>query len=193
MKEYARLKIEGKGNIENWRLRLIPKNGKILDAGCAGGALSRFIEKKRYYGIDINPYLIKECQSRGLKIKKGSITKIPFGSNIFSGIYCSHVIEHLGVRDQQKAMNEFFRVLKKKGKIVLFAPTPYNWYFFDDPTHERPLTHGSLSIIAKNAGFTQVKTFYTKVRFLPEFIQRYLRVIPLPFLFWEVGIVATKP
>ena len=44
---------------------------------------------------------------------KGDICNLPFNDNQFDYILCNHVLEH--VYDDQMAMNEIFRVLKKGG------------------------------------------------------------------------------
>ena len=48
------------------------------------------------------------------------ITDIPYPDETFDVIYCSHVLEH--VLDDQTAMREFHRVLKKSGWAVLQVP-----------------------------------------------------------------------
>jgi len=192
MKEYARIKIEAQAPFPEWKIKMLPEKGLILDIGCSSGDLSKSTGAARYRGIDINDEFIKYCKSKGLQVKKGSITKIPSANDLFSGVFCSHVLEHVGMEAQQTAFHEFYRVLKKGGKLILFAPTPFHWYFWDDPTHVRPLTHYALEIMAKNAGFTKVRTFYSSAKWLPARLQNYLRIIPMPFVFWEVGIVAEK-
>lgn len=194
MKEYARFKIaSATKDYPRWRAKWLPEDGLILDAGCGPGALSHLVGEERYHGIDANDDFVDHCVQRNLKVRKGSVTGIPYPADMFAGVFCSHVIEHLYAEEQQAAMDEFFRVLEPEGTLTLYAPTPYSWYFWDDPTHIRPLTHGSLEIIAKNSGFKVLSADYSGARFLPKWIQRYFRVLPLPFLFWEVCIVCRKP
>ena len=42
---------------------------------------------------------------------KADICKLPFENNIYDLVFCNHVLEH--VPDDQKAMSELYRVLKK--------------------------------------------------------------------------------
>lgn len=51
---------------------------------------------------------------------KMDITEISYPDETFDVIYCSHVLEH--VVDDQKAMREFFRVLKNDGWAILLVP-----------------------------------------------------------------------
>lgn len=66
-----------------------------------------------YYPVDINPkvYGVKE---------KVDITNILYDDNMFDVIICNHVLEH--IPDEQKALSELIRVLKKGGKAFLNVP-----------------------------------------------------------------------
>ena len=55
---------------------------------------------------------------------KMDIHNIPFEDNYFDLVLCNHVLEH--VYDDQMAMNEIFRVLKKGGIAILQVPIDYN-------------------------------------------------------------------
>lgn len=136
--------------------------------GCGGCRLSLHIDKSRYYGIDINKYLIKNYSKNGLKVKYGRADKIPFPSNFFNCVWCSHVLEHLDSNSQFEAFKEFYRVLKKGGKLIVFSPTPFDLRFWDSPDHTRPLTHNSLMRLAESNNFKNINVFYSKVRFLPK-------------------------
>ena len=102
------------------------------------------------------------------------------------------MIEHLNSREQNFAMKEFSRILKKEGVLILFAPTPYHWYFWDDHTHVRPCTHGQLEHLALDSGFSEAKAKYSKLRFFSHKMQKWLRLPPIRFFLWEVYLVAKK-
>lgn len=51
---------------------------------------------------------------------KADICNLPFDSNAYDVIFCNHVLEH--IPDDQKAMQELFRVLKPGGWAVLQIP-----------------------------------------------------------------------
>ncbi len=63
------------------------------------------------------------------------ITSIQYPDESFDVIYCSHVLEH--VPDDQRAMREFHRVLKKSGWAVLLVPITAD-RTFEDPSIVRP-------------------------------------------------------
>lgn len=58
--------------------------------------------------------------SSPLAMVKMDITNITYEDNYFDVILCSHVLEH--VMDDQKAMKEFWRVLKPSGWAILQVP-----------------------------------------------------------------------
>jgi ubiquinone/menaquinone biosynthesis C-methylase UbiE len=56
----------------------------------------------------------------------GDIRKIPMKNNYFDGIYNLGVLEHMEKKDINLALSEFYRVLKPKGKIIIFWPSKYS-------------------------------------------------------------------
>ena len=111
---------------------MIPKKGKnvsvknvdggktALDVGCREGYQSRWLEKKGYKvtSIDIEKKYSK-CQVVDVN------NPLPFANNTFDLIWCSEVIEHL--IDPKKSVEEFRRVLKPNGKMILTTPNSYFW------------------------------------------------------------------
>jgi len=93
----------------------------ILDVGCGTG---EFIKNnpQKIIGIDTNKDTLKTCKQKKFKVKTASVFKLPFKANSFTGIHCSHVIEHLQPEKAYQALKEISRVLKPKGIFVLRAP-----------------------------------------------------------------------
>jgi SAM-dependent methyltransferase len=66
---------------------------------------------------------------------KMDITNIQYEDDSFDVVYCSHVLEH--VDDDNKAMREFRRILKKTGWAVLLVPLTAETTF-EDPSVTDP-------------------------------------------------------
>jgi ubiquinone/menaquinone biosynthesis C-methylase UbiE len=104
----------------------INDNSKFLDVGCGSGyAMTKAIINKGCdaYGIDPEPnsYGVKFNSTTDLKIFQGFAEKIPFPDFTFDVVYSSHVIEH--VNSIEKSLQEFERVLKNEGKVIIIVPT----------------------------------------------------------------------
>lgn len=89
---------------------------KILDAGCGEGIL---VEKYKKQGHDITGL---DYNYSSESIRQGDITAMPFENDSFDLILCLDVLEHIDILSHEKALNEFQRVLKKKGQLILTLP-----------------------------------------------------------------------
>lgn len=110
--------------------QFIPPGSRFLDIGCGAGynlVLAKEIGCE-VFGIDPNPYLHGVGRvdsgskiSNPLNIIQGSADKLPFQDQSFHVLYCSHVLEH--IRNKDAALNEFKRLLKPDGVLLLGMPT----------------------------------------------------------------------
>ena len=110
-------------------LSSIPKGARILDAG-AGEQRNRALCKHlNYVSQDFCQYTGGGELPEGLQIGKWDtsridlvcdITAIPESPNSFDAILCTEVLEH--VPDPTKALDEFARLLRPGGKLILTAP-----------------------------------------------------------------------
>jgi len=202
LKYYANRKSnEAKGAKQvNWQrrklLQFLGKGKSVLDVGCANGSLSDliFASKSSYFGLDYNDYFLNLCKKRKLNVQKCDVSKekLPFRDSSFDAVWCSHILEHMSTYEQVFFFKEISRVLKKRGRLFLFAPTPYHWYFWDDETHVRPCTHGQLLNLAKNFDLKPIEAKYSLTRGLSNQLQKWLRLPPLRFILWTVYLVAEK-
>jgi SAM-dependent methyltransferase len=64
-----------------------------------------------YLSVDIDP---------SKAMQKEDITNLSFKDNEFDTIYCSHILEH--IEDDQKAINELYRVAKKDSNVIILVP-----------------------------------------------------------------------
>lgn len=109
-------------------LAALPKGTRILDAGAGELRNRRLCDHLVYVSQDF-------CQYDGKGDAKGlqtgnwdtslidlvcDITSIPEENATFDAILCSEVLEH--IPDPTKALDEFARLLKPGGKLILTAP-----------------------------------------------------------------------
>ena len=97
-------------------LKGIPKTSRILDLGCGEGFL---VEKYRTLGYDIIGLDINYSSDC---VKKGDIRATPFENDDFDVILCLDVLEHLPFLDQDSALKEIHRIMKKDGITLLALP-----------------------------------------------------------------------
>jgi len=106
------------------------KKIKILDVGCGEGYLSRILAKKghKVWGIDISEKLIRaakdeeKSKSLGVTYFVSDLSKTGFSSKSFNYIIAHQTISEIFF--PEKAIAEFYRLLKKKGKLILLFMHP---------------------------------------------------------------------
>ena len=90
----------------------------ILECGCGTGLiLERLAEfARRAVGIDLSPGMLELARSRGLEVKEGSVTALPFDDASFDVTCSFKVLAH--VPDIGKALAEMARVTRPGGVIL---------------------------------------------------------------------------
>lgn len=90
----------------------------ILECGCGTGLiLERLAEfSRRAAGIDLSPGMLELARSRGLEVKEGSVTELPFDDASFDVTCSFKVLAH--VPDIGKALAEMARVTRPGGVIL---------------------------------------------------------------------------
>jgi SAM-dependent methyltransferase len=106
------------------------KNGaKLLHAGSGAGQVDKdIVAKYNITALDISAEALKLyrlCNGNKAKLMKASIFVIPAKNSTFDGVYNLGVMEHFTKEEDKKILQEFRRVLKPNGKIVLFWPPKY--------------------------------------------------------------------
>ena len=109
-------------------LRLIKKEGLVLDASCGTGDITIALKKKsvKVIGINISEEEImvarEKAEKKGTRINfiVGDLTNIPFKDNIFAQIVSLDTLEH--IRDDDRIFQEFARLLKVLGKLIISVP-----------------------------------------------------------------------
>lgn len=110
------------------KLSQIPSGYRILDAGAGEQRFEPFCAHLNYVSQDFGQY---EGKGNGKGLQQGvwdtkridlvcDITAIPEPDAAFDAILCTEVLEH--VPDPTDALDEFARLLKPGGKLILTAP-----------------------------------------------------------------------
>ena len=99
---------------------------RVLDAGCGTGRNLEFLRnafpQAQYAGIDSNPIAVKLSRDKGFAdVYQAFVENMPFESGTFDLIVSLDVLYFKGL-DDQKAMNEFNRVLKPGGFLITNLP-----------------------------------------------------------------------
>ena len=106
-------------------------NGAILDAGCGNGnllmrSLSQPTQKTRKYaGLDFSRNMLARAAERAQHLPnsfflQGCVNHLPFRDQSFDRVVSSGVLTCLPtVKEAEKALNEFNRVLKPEGTLVV--------------------------------------------------------------------------
>jgi dolichol-phosphate mannosyltransferase len=102
---------------------------KILHAGCGGGEVDADISRKySVSALDISlPALglYRKFNGPDSEVIHGSVFHIPTSDKAYDGIYNAGVMEHFTPPEITQALDEFYRVLKPGGKILLFWPPAF--------------------------------------------------------------------
>jgi 2-polyprenyl-3-methyl-5-hydroxy-6-metoxy-1,4-benzoquinol methylase len=139
------------------------KGKRILDLGCGDGVLTYLLARggAAAFGVDASldgVRLADGCvRERSVKTRfhVSSCYDLPFGSDVFDGIICTDVIEHL--REPARLLGEAARVLKKDGTFILSTNVRLT---------ERPMDHMHVEEFFPEAFKRMVQDKFRVERFL---------------------------
>lgn len=103
----------------------------VLDCGCGAGSITRDIAARiapgKVTGLDFNSAQVeiatRDAAVQGVAnvaFRQGSAYELPFGDASFDAVFSHALIEHL--REPDRAMAEFMRVLKPGGVLGVCTP-----------------------------------------------------------------------
>ena len=162
---------------------LSKREASILDAGCGTGGLIRAMQQfePRWWitGLDISPLACTYARERSsASIVEGSVEALPFSTNQFDAVVSADVLYH--INDTAKALQEFGRVLKPGGILVVNVPA-YNWMwsYHDDLVDTRHrFRRSELASLLKQAGFEITISSYANLLIFPLIIARRKIFVP---------------
>ncbi len=102
---------------------------RVLHAGCGGGQVDADIRHEvAITGLDISPNALRLYQKvnrgRGQTLH-GSIFEIPLPTGTMDGVYNLGVMEHFTEEEIRRILQEFHRVLRPQGRVLVFWPPEF--------------------------------------------------------------------
>ena len=148
------------------------RGAKLLEIGCGSGKNLKRLQDLGWdvEGVDFDSSAVKNAESKGLKVHLGVVEDISYPDDSFDVIVLCHVIEH--VYDPRQVMRECYRILKPKGRLVIFTPNNQSMAIrlfkssclsIYPPRHLRVFSMLSLISLAEGTGF-QIKEAMTTMR-----------------------------
>ena len=105
------------------------RGSEILHAGCGSGQVDIDIsDRVNIFALDISMHALaiyKNIHKDSPRIIQGNILKIPIKDETFDGIYNLGVMEHFTEEEIEKILQEFNRVLKPEGKMIILWPPEF--------------------------------------------------------------------
>ena len=141
-------------------IELLPKSGKILDAGCGSGYGVRYLVEKGYsvIGVDISVNMLEIAKKNVPEAEfiEADMTKLTFSDNSFVGIISLYAVFHVSREKHEKLFQDLHRMLKAGG--ILFFCTSYNeWegtdYYYDAKIFWSNYSSEKTIQLVKQAGF----------------------------------------
>jgi O-antigen chain-terminating methyltransferase len=138
----------------------------VLDLGCGRGELLLLLREAgvEATGIEGDAALVQAAARRGLKVIRGDVLEILRGqeTNSQGAITAIHLFEHLTPATLVAVLAEVRRVLRPGGLLIAECPNPHTLrvgatFFWQDPTHSRPLLPETLEFFLRVAGLTPTR------------------------------------
>ncbi len=116
--------------IDDLEVEIVERFGRgksVLECGCGTGLLlERFAAfASDAQGIDLSPGMLSLATARGLNVREGSVTSLPYGDSSFDVTCSFKVLAH--VEDIGTAMSEMARVTKPGGVILAEFYNPWSF------------------------------------------------------------------
>lgn len=164
-----------------------PEESRILEIGCSGGLLLSQLHDTGYhntFGIDTSEEAVRLSRKRGLEnIKVADGRQTGFEENLFDIIVVSDVLEH--IREDLKALEEWRRILKPNGLLIVFVPAHMFLWSGHDTLNHHVKRYGKREFLnlVRQSGFVLKKSGYWNfLLFFPILLLRFLQdIIPVKF------------
>lgn len=144
------------------------KDLRILDIGCGAGNMAHHLAAYgQVVGVDPYPKPLEVARQRGLDVRQGSATALPFAEKSFDLVALLDTVEH--VADEAAVFEECRRVLKPGGKLLVTVPA-FMWLWSNNDVvnaHERRYTRAELKQKLESLGMRVLQTSYNNFFIFP--------------------------
>jgi ubiquinone/menaquinone biosynthesis C-methylase UbiE len=116
--------------LDDLEIELVERYGAgkdVLECGCGTGLILERVNRfaRRAAGIDLSPGMLELAKARGLDVREGSVTALPFEDASFDVACSFKVLAH--VPDIGKALSEMARVTRPGGVILAEFYNPWSF------------------------------------------------------------------
>ena len=145
------------------------KTNRILDTGCGHGFFLEVAKEKGWevFGTELSDKAIKDCESKGIQMLKGSLTDDSFEENFFDIIISIEFLEHISHPVQYAS--QIKRLLRPGGQVYITTPNfnsllryklKSEYDVISYPNHLTYFTTNTLKRLFENQGF-KTKSIFT--------------------------------
>ena len=103
---------------------------RVLDAGCGGGkpVLQELSNQSQAIGLDFSSQQLKKAQSNApdARVLRGDMARLPVADRTVDAVLAYHSLIHLPAGEHQAVLDEFARVLRPSGQLLL-SEGPGEW------------------------------------------------------------------
>lgn len=128
---FTAVPMETKPRRRGLELAAIQPHDTVLEAAVGTGAalveiLKRVDKANVVYGVDLSPRMLEKTRRAAarsgftnINLRQGDARSLPFDDNSFDVLFNSYMLDLIPLDDMSLVLNEFRRVLKKDGRLVL--------------------------------------------------------------------------
>ena len=153
--------------LEAVRSLVDPQPGeRVLDLGCAAGAISHFLTCLgcETIGVDAEPRAIEKARELfpDLRFQLANVARLPFDDEAFDKAVAADLVEHLDDAPFRAMLRETRRVLRPGGTLSIYTPNPrhlierlkaHDFVLAQNPTHIGLRTSDQLVAALERNGF----------------------------------------
>lgn len=100
----------------------LPADANVLDAGCGQGTpVLSTVETPNAVGLDFSREQLRLATENApsAALVRGDMTALPFADGAFDAVTAFHSLIHVPADDHQRVVDEFARVLRPGGRVLL--------------------------------------------------------------------------